>query len=329
MDLIKLDDYPMNKKFKEWIKYISEEETKCIDPNLVAIECDTNIEEVYEYLNLLCDYNIATKKIKMSCSNKLCSNELIIDFDYQDTKEECDECKTVVTPKNYIDISGIFYDIDRVCLIGNGQMNTCCINTTNILGVNKEMPNKVVNITEKIDSAKLKNIREKDMVNKKIFISHAEKDEELVYQLVTLLGQMGVSINDESIFCSSVKGIGVPVGEDFLDYIRNEFNDNIIVLFVMTQTFFKRPACLCEVGAAWVKCTEHIPLIVPPISYEDVRGLINKNIKGIELDKSDELDEFKDSIIKKLGLKDINSTQWNVAKKTFLTSIKSFVDSQE
>lgn len=329
MDLTKLENYPMNKKFKEWIKYISEEETKCVDPNFVSIECDTNIEEVYVYLNSLCDHNIATKKIKMPCSNKSCSNELIIDFDYQDTKEECGECKTVVTPKNYIDISGIFYDVDRICLIGNSQINTSCINTTNILCGNKEMSNKIVDITEKIDSVKLKNIREKEMGNKKIFISHAEKDEELVYQLVTLLGQMGVSISDESIFCSSVKGIGVPVGEDFLDYIRNEFNDNIIVLFVMTKTFFERPACLCEVGAAWVKCTEHIPLIVPPINYGDVKGLINKNIKGIVLDKSDELDEFKDSIIKKLGLRDINSTQWNVAKKTFLTSINSFIENQK
>ena len=51
------------------------------------------------------------------------------------------------------------------------------------------------------------------MFSKKLlFISHAEKDSELVEKFVDLLYDMGVP--EKSMFCSSISEIGVPIKED-------------------------------------------------------------------------------------------------------------------
>lgn len=46
---------------------------------------------------------------------------------------------------------------------------------------------------------------------KKIFISHATKDKEIIEELIDLLESIGV--NSTQFFCSSFEGYGIPLGE--------------------------------------------------------------------------------------------------------------------
>jgi len=49
----------------------------------------------------------------------------------------------------------------------------------------------------------------------KVFISHSVKDKELANAMVDLL-QTGIGINTNDIFCSSVEGLGIPGGANFI-----------------------------------------------------------------------------------------------------------------
>lgn len=106
----------------------------------------------------------------------------------------------------------------------------------------------------------------------KIFISHSSKDAGIVEEIIDLLEIMGVK--QKQIFCSSFQGYSIGLGQDFLQRIKDELNGNVLVLFIITSDFYSSPVSLCEMGAAWVKTTTHIPIVVPPLSYEDVKGVI-------------------------------------------------------
>lgn len=106
----------------------------------------------------------------------------------------------------------------------------------------------------------------------KIFISHSSRDILLVEELINMLESMGVQ--PKQIFCSSFEGYGVELGQDFLQRIKDELNGQILVLFVITNNFYNSPVSLCEMGAAWVKTSKHIPIVVPPLHYGDIKGVI-------------------------------------------------------
>ena len=106
----------------------------------------------------------------------------------------------------------------------------------------------------------------------KIFISHSSKDADIVEEIIDLIEIIG--IKPGQIFCSSFQGYSIGLGQDFLQRIKDELNGKVLVLFIITPNFYSSPVCLCEMGAAWVKTSLHIPIVVPPLSYEDVKGVI-------------------------------------------------------
>jgi hypothetical protein len=133
----------------------------------------------------------------------------------------------------------------------------------------------------------------------RVFISHSSCDVFFVEELVDLLELIGLS--KESIFCTSLAGYGIDLGENFLDAIRDELRNDTMVLFVLTQNFFSSPACLCEMGAVWVQTKDHIPIIVPPFDFSDIKGVIPLT-EGFRLNDALKLNLFKAKIETIFGL---------------------------
>lgn len=129
----------------------------------------------------------------------------------------------------------------------------------------------------------------------KIFISHASKDAKVVEEIIELLEAIGVESNQ--IFCTSFEGYGIELGENFLDTIKSELSSDSMVLFVLSENFYASPVCMCEMGAAWVLSKEHIPLIVPPLTYSDVKGVLPLT-QGMILTDVMKLNSFKEKIEK-------------------------------
>jgi len=85
----------------------------------------------------------------------------------------------------------------------------------------------------------------------KVFISHATRDKAFVEKIVELLEFMG--LNEKQIFCSSMPGYDVPVGADFLDYIKEQYEEyELFVIFVHSPNYYHSTVSLNEMGAAWV-----------------------------------------------------------------------------
>lgn len=138
-----------------------------------------------------------------------------------------------------------------------------------------------------------------DQAINKIFISHASKDADVVEEIIELLEAIGVESNQ--IFCTSFEGYGIDLGENFLDAIKTELSSDSMVLFLLSENFYKSPVCMCEMGAAWVLSKEHIPIVVPPLTYSDIQGVLTLT-QGMLLTDSLKLNSFKEKIEKTFNI---------------------------
>lgn len=170
------------------------------------------------------------------------------------------------------------------------------------------------NITQKSDGEVISSEQKRELViesqgsdnmnrgtnDKKIFISHSTEDKLLVEPLIDLLE--GLGLNSDSIFCTSFEGYKIPYGEDFLGFIKRELSEDTIVLFMLSENFYNSPICMCEMGATWIKSTKHFPILIPPLSYANMKGVISSQTQSLFINNSNELDGFITQLFKALDL---------------------------
>ncbi|MDM1285683.1 toll/interleukin-1 receptor domain-containing protein [Acinetobacter indicus] len=158
---------------------------------------------------------------------------------------------------------------------------------------------------------------------KKIFISHAKKDKEIIEELIDLLESIGV--NSTQIFCSSFEGYGIPLGDNFLDKIKQELSSEVLVLFVITNNFYESKVCLCEMGAAWALSKGHIPIVVPPLSYSDIQGVIPLT-QGLLVNDVSKLNSLKEKLEQDFGLQQINLNAWERKRDKYIRNINKLIE---
>lgn len=165
----------------------------------------------------------------------------------------------------------------------------------------------------------------------KIFISHSTNDEPIVERFVTMLGQIGVK--QDQLFCSSVAGYEIPQGAgDLYDFIRNEMsNDNLFVILMLSENYYKSPVCLNEMGAAWVKQSTCQIILLPGFQYSKIEGVVNPRDITFRLDDKEKrnyaLNDLKDCIISHLGLMDnLSQNHWERVRDKFLEEVDSISD---
>lgn len=65
----------------------------------------------------------------------------------------------------------------------------------------------------------------------RLFISHSSRDIVYVSYFVQLLRAIGIT--EQTMFCSSIKGYGIPLGENIYDYLKQQFqNYRLKVIFI-------------------------------------------------------------------------------------------------
>ena len=160
----------------------------------------------------------------------------------------------------------------------------------------------------------------------KVFISHSSKDIDFVTPLVELLADIGLT--NENLFCSSVPDYGIPLGQNIYDYLSNQFRDyNLFVIFLLSENYYNSPACLNEMGAAWVLKNDYVSVLVPDFTYQEIKGAANPNNIGMKLDESEDflkrhLGDLKNSLAEKLSIC-VPDGRWEKKRNDFIATIKN------
>ena len=82
-----------------------------------------------------------------------------------------------------------------------------------------------------------------------IFVSHAVKDKAIVEEFVDLL-HLGIGIQPDDTFCSSLPGMDIPTGAAFISHIKAQVTNPDLVLLMISPEFLKSQFCQHEVGAS-------------------------------------------------------------------------------
>ncbi len=161
----------------------------------------------------------------------------------------------------------------------------------------------------------------------KLFISHSSQDIALVNILVELLE--GIGMNHENLFCSSVPGYGIPLNEDIYDYLKSQFYQyNLHVLYILSENYYNSPACLNEMGAAWILKSKETTILAPTFDYKEIKGAINPRKIGLKLDEDitvvkEHLGVLKNDLVQEFNLNDLNGTRWELKRDKFILNIEN------
>lgn len=153
---------------------------------------------------------------------------------------------------------------------------------------------------------------------KKIFISHSSNDRKYVEYLADLLECIGISA--DRIFCTSLEGYGIPLGENFLERIRLEFSEDTLVLCIISKNFYESPMCLCEMGAAWVKAGTYIPILIPPFDFNDLKGIISMT-QGLRINDKNRLYSLCAAIGEFFGIESFDVNKWERIRDRFVSNV--------
>ncbi|EPR69187.1 toll/interleukin-1 receptor domain-containing protein [Cyclobacterium qasimii] len=156
----------------------------------------------------------------------------------------------------------------------------------------------------------------------KIFISHSKKDKDIVDEIID--GLLLIGVEPKQIFCTSIAGYGIELGEDFLERIKNELNGEVLVIFVLTENYYSSPVCLCEMGATWVQTKYHIPCVVAPFSFEDIKGVI-PNTQGLKITDKFGWNSLKTKLEEKLEIEPKQSSIWENGRDKILARLDNIL----
>lgn len=187
----------------------------------------------------------------------------------------------------------------------------------------KSIENYIEELTEELDQEHTE-VLETSKSNPsitKIFISHSSADKNVVEELIELLESIG--LNSTQIFCSSFEGYGIDYGDNFLERIKSELDNNVLVLFLLSNNFYASPISLCEMGATWMKTNQHIPILIPPFDFKDIKGVIPLT-QGFIITEELSLNQFKNQIEKAFNISSLlNSSTWERKRDRIIKRIQN------
>lgn len=156
----------------------------------------------------------------------------------------------------------------------------------------------------------------------KIIISHASLDKEYGQALVNLL--RGIGLQKNQIIFSSSDLYGIPLGEDIFEYLRNNIDDNIFVIFLLSDNYYESVACQNEMGAVWIAQNDYEIIGIPGFDFSSSKfreSCINTRRCGMLLDNWVRIAEFKEKLKKKFGLT-IDDLEWQDLIEKYKDEIK-------
>lgn len=174
-----------------------------------------------------------------------------------------------------------------------------------------------------IQTNKESNARKEKSNSPMVFISHSSKDKAFVEELVELLESIG--FDESNLFCSSVDGYGIGLGEDIFETLKKLFREHeLFVIFVHSPRYYESPVSLNEMGAAWVLKTNFYSFLTQDMQFDRMKGVVNSDKVAIKVDAEDakaRLNELKDKLCAAFNLESISHTKWERKRDRFLEKV--------
>lgn len=100
---------------------------------------------------------------------------------------------------------------------------------------------------------------------KLIFLSHKSNDKKYADALRDFI--VGLGIQNNQLIYTSHPLHKIPMDENIYDYLRKNISSEIFMIILWSNDYLESPACLNEMGAAWVTQSDYTNIYVPTFSF--------------------------------------------------------------
>lgn len=159
-----------------------------------------------------------------------------------------------------------------------------------------------------------------------VFISHCSSNKKYGDALEKLL--TGLGVKDNQIIYTSHPLHKIPLNENIYDYLRNSINKNVFVIILWSNEYLKSPACLNEMGAAWVTQTDYVNMYTPNFSFDNPKYnecAVDIKKMGVVLNGNinckASMIEFRDKILEIFG-NTLDDSKWTYLLDQFIEDIQ-------
>jgi hypothetical protein len=172
-----------------------------------------------------------------------------------------------------------------------------------------------------VESNKDVNTNEK---KKKILISHNGEDKEYCEIIVDFLEKIGLT--EKEVICTCISGYGVGLNNNIYEWLSEQFNNDLYVIFMLSDNYYNSAPCLNEMGAAWVMQKHYTSIILPGFNVNKIQGAVDPRKMAFILDNDDEeirqkLVEMRDILVQEFQLERPTEAKWNRITKYFIDSV--------
>ena len=98
-----------------------------------------------------------------------------------------------------------------------------------------------------------------------IFISHSSADKKYGNALRNFI--IGLGVKDKDLIYTSHELNGIPMDKNIYEYLRENFDNKVFMIILWSNTYLESPACLNEMGAAWVTQSDYTNVYVPDFEF--------------------------------------------------------------
>jgi hypothetical protein len=100
-----------------------------------------------------------------------------------------------------------------------------------------------------------------------IFLSHCSADKPYGDALAKFI--IGLGVNNDQLIYTSHQLHKIPLDANIYDYLRKNIYSEIFMIFLLSDQYLDSPACLNEMGAAWVTQSDYTNIFTPNFNFEN------------------------------------------------------------
>jgi len=128
--------------------------------------------------------------------------------------------------------------------------------------------NSIKHEIELFTSDEINNPPDKNCMNNSepvIFLSHCSEDKQYGDALEKFI--IGLGVKNEQLIYTSHPLHKIPLDANIYDYLRKNLNKKIFIIFLWSEEYLDKPACLNEMGAAWVIQSDYTNIFTPDFDF--------------------------------------------------------------
>lgn len=157
---------------------------------------------------------------------------------------------------------------------------------------------------------------EKESTGRRVFISHSSKDKKYVTDFVNHILCLGIGLNPDDIFCTSIEDMTMRNGEDIRMHIQENIRSAEYSFLLISDNYKNSEICVNEMGAVWAYDANVRLFLLPNTSFSSIGWLCDTR-KADKLADSVALDRLYKEMIEYFSLKE-NLIHWSQQREMFV-----------